>query len=197
MKVALIAFILTTCAFAAAQDSGPPSAGPSGGAPVLKALNQPDEGGRLLGIPAVQDDLQLTDDQRAKLKTLLQNKTSVQTNPKLVNEQIREILTPDQFKRLEQIRLQVAGLMVLAAPRVAKKLQITDDQASKIQSIIQKARDDQKAEVPKPAHPLIELRDNVEPLIRALLTPDQIATWQTLIGKPFVMPTPRGAARAP
>lgn len=194
MKITLLALILAACAFAAAQDSGPPSAGPSGGAPVLRSLNQPDEGGRLLAMPAVQEDLQLTDAQKTQLKDLLRNKTSVQTSPKLVNEQIREILTPDQFKRLEQIRLQVAGLMALAAPRLAKKLQITDDQANKIQTIVQKARDEQKAESPKPLRPFIELRDKVEPMIRALLTVDQLAAWQTLIGKPFVMGTPRNAA---
>jgi len=176
-------------AFAQQPQSGPPNAGPTGGAPALRSINKPNERGRLLEMPAVQEDLQLTDAQKDQLKALLAKKadSTVQTTPVNVNQQIKEILTKDQLKRLEQIRLQIAGLMAVVQPRIAKKLELTDQQTQQIQTLVQKAKQDLKAERPKPKHAGLELREKVDPQIRPILTPAQLTAWDTLVGRPFVL----------
>jgi Spy/CpxP family protein refolding chaperone len=188
MKATFVAVLFLSCLGAYAQQSGPPTAGPLGGAPPLKAINQPNDGARILLMPAVQADLQLTDDQRDKLKALLQKRKDNPVQPTAinVNQQVREILTQDQLVRLEQIRIQIAGYMAVLQPKIAKKLQITDKQAAQILEVIQKARGEQRSEIPKPAHPFLELRAKVDPAILSILTSDQQTGWNQLTGKPFV-----------
>ena len=89
MKSAFILFVAALSVCAAAQDPGPPTAGPSGGAPVLKSLNQPDDGGRLLTMPAVQDDLLLTDPQKDQIKALFAKNASYP----VINQVPREIVS--------------------------------------------------------------------------------------------------------
>ncbi len=139
-------------------------------------------------MPAVQTDLALSDDQKAQLKDLFAKKTreQLQASPVNINQRIREVLTKEQFQRLDEIRLQVAGLASVVAPRVARALKLTDDQVVKIRAIIQKERDAQKIQVPKPTHPFLELKAKVDPQIRELLTPEQQSAWDAMLGKPFI-----------
>jgi hypothetical protein len=48
---------------------------------------------------------------------------------------LKETLTPDQFKRLQEIGVQAAGSAAINDPRVAKELAMTDDQTKKIAEI--------------------------------------------------------------
>jgi Spy/CpxP family protein refolding chaperone len=54
--------------------------------------------------------------------------------------QIKEILQPEQMKRLKEIRLQVIGVSVLLDPEVAGALDLTDEQKSQIRDVIADGR---------------------------------------------------------
>src|SRR5262249_10310572 len=47
-----------------------------------------------------------------------------------------KLLSDDQRKQLEQIRVGRAGLAALAEPEIAKKLQLTDDQTTKVADLL-------------------------------------------------------------
>ena len=51
-----------------------------------------------------------------------------------------EVLTPAQHKRLDQITLQVAGLLWIRRPDVAAKLKLTDEQKKKAALYQEEAR---------------------------------------------------------
>lgn len=107
------------------------------------------------------------------------------------NEQfLKKHLTPSQNERLDQITLQVAGLVYVTRPLHAEKLKLTADQVQKAKQLQKEAR----AELEK----LIEAKDaknrhkeivalwqvNHERLEK-LLTESQKATWKKMTGPEF------------
>jgi Spy/CpxP family protein refolding chaperone len=121
---------------------------------------------RLLRNQDVQNDLQLTTDQKDKLRDAAQSmgmgnmrdrmqelrdlapeerQTKMQELMKEMQEktekQLAEILQPAQLDRLKEIRLQVMGGAALALPEVAKALNITDEQTEKLKAIQQQVQD--------------------------------------------------------
>jgi Spy/CpxP family protein refolding chaperone len=86
----------------------------------------------LLRIEKVQEDLKLTAEQKEKLQGLARGPEA--------EKQVAEILTPEQTKRLHQIRLQVAGPAALGDPEVVKALEITEEQQAKLREVQQQAR---------------------------------------------------------
>lgn len=61
------------------------------------------------------------------------------------NPQIAGILTADQNKRLDEIKIQMGGARIVSDPEVAKTLGLTDDQNSKIKDAIDKNGSDRRA----------------------------------------------------
>jgi hypothetical protein len=55
---------------------------------------------------------------------------------------LSEILAPEQKKRLDQIGMQVAGLLWVGRPDVSSVLKLTSDQRKKIQELHKEARKD-------------------------------------------------------
>ena len=124
-------------------------------------------GGGFLGLlrnQDVQNDLQLTTDQKDKLRDAAQGmgnmrermqglqdlpqeerREKMQEIMKEVQEktekQLAEILQPAQLQRLKEIRLQVIGAAALALPEVAKALDITAEQTEKLKAIQQDMQD--------------------------------------------------------
>lgn len=136
---------------------------PGGGDPTL----------RLLGLPEVQKELDLMEDQIAKLKSVddayrqkrqkefgdLRGLPEDQRRAKFAelmekrkawNEQaikeVQEILLPPQFDRLHEISIQVRGISALADPKVQDELGLSEQQKTKLK----------------------ELRDSVETQMRAM-----------------------------
>ncbi len=111
----------------------------------------------LLQRDDVRTDLQLTDDQKAKLYDVTQGvqervyeaRRATRGDPdaqhaafenifKKVEEDVNAILTPGQKTRLREIAVQLAGFSSAAADDVQKKLSITDSQKAKITDLLQR-----------------------------------------------------------
>jgi hypothetical protein len=50
-------------------------------------------------------------------------------------EEIQQLLSPEQFKRLKQIRVQWYGIAALRVPDLAAELKLTDDQVTKVNDL--------------------------------------------------------------
>jgi len=80
-----------------------------------------------------QDFQSITPEQRQKMNDITR-KLNEEFNPK-----VKELLSADQFKRLQQIQLQTnlafAGPMALNVPEVDSQLKLTEDQKQKLMAI--------------------------------------------------------------
>jgi len=113
-----------------------------------------------------------------------------------MNEQaqkdLKGILKDDQMTRLEQIALQQRGPeAAMNDPKLAEKLKLTDDQKSKIRTILEDSRaqmpsrddfqNDREAAMKKMADVRKESREKV----MNVLTSEQKETWKEMTGAPF------------
>ncbi len=177
----------------------------------------------LLRIPAVQRELELVGDQFAALEKLLNGGQTqlrstfeslrelqdlpeaerdarrleilreIQNRPRELSLRVQEILVPHQSQRLSeltlQFRLEREGLPALAAPEVCEPLGLSADQRLTLQKLAhEKTR---------------ELNEQIETLraqadrqvLRAVLTPAQLAKFDQLHGAPF--PSKASSAKSP
>lgn len=118
---------------------------------------------RLIVNPAVQDEIKLTDDQKDKLATwyegfnekieekskgiernrenfakLMAIRTEVSEN---AEKELKDVLKPDQIKRIKQIEFQMMGTRALQNEDVQKELGITDEQKEKFTKIGEESRE--------------------------------------------------------
>jgi hypothetical protein len=125
-----------------------------------------------LGLPEVQKELEVMDDQIAKLKGVedeyrqkiqkefgdLRNLPEDQRRTKYAefqekrrtwNEEavkkVQEILLPPQWDRLHEISIQVRGTSALSDPKVQEELGLTEQQKTKIQEIGETAGNQMRA----------------------------------------------------
>jgi hypothetical protein len=170
-----------------------------------------------LMAPNVQRDLKLTDTQVKRVQETLREITErhqadysalrdaspdvrwtkMATLHDTVSDEVKNALSlsTEQAKRFDQICLQAHGLHAFASRTVDEKLKLTDDQKSKIQEIVEAARnsnaaasnnsdaseqDRTEARNKKAA----AQKENVAK-VHALLTNDQKQAWQELIGDPI------------
>ena len=118
--------------------------------------------GFLLNAPTVQKDLDLVDDQKAKIKEInekartamgeifsgmrdltpeerdakrAENMKKMEALGEKTAKEIEGILLPDQLKRLKGIALQRMGLTALSDKGIQKDLKMTTEQVDKIKSI--------------------------------------------------------------
>jgi hypothetical protein len=140
------------------SERGPGGGGPPPGGQRLFGTGEMAMGPfRLLQIPKVKKELNLTDEQSEKIKQVAQEmrpgqgqwhgsgdaRPSFEEMQKRMAERIEkidkklaEILKPDQLERFKQLRIQFQGPAAFANPEVAKTLQITDEQQKKLKEII-------------------------------------------------------------
>jgi hypothetical protein len=161
----------------------------------------------LLGIPAVQQELGLSETQKSDLNDL-QQKTQeqvrasfgdfgqmqdlspeerdkrfaaaakkVEETNRQADEKAAKILNAKQAERLGQLRLQRDGPAALARPEIAKQLGLTDEQQAKIKG------------------PQGGFRLQADVL--AALTAEQKAKWAEMKGKEFQFPQPQGPGFGP
>ncbi len=117
---------------------------------------------RLIQVEQVQKEIELLDDQKAKLKEVaektsalrremfaamqdlnreqrrekmgeLREKMEAQT--KDLRAQVEKILMPNQIARLKEINIQVQGLRALSNPEVVEALKITDAQQKELEEV--------------------------------------------------------------
>jgi Spy/CpxP family protein refolding chaperone len=190
--------------------------------PTLKIENQPVGGPPplfLLQQKDVQKELKLTSEQIAKVKQGFdKQKQEAQALRELqgdarqerVRELMRadrktmhEILQPDQQKRLSQIMLQEQGAPAFAHPRVARELNISDDQEQKIEDILDTASRKMRSvyrngQADTGRQQAEDLDKQTTTSILDVLTPEQKMKWKQMVGTPFhgEIPSP-SAAEAP
>jgi hypothetical protein len=166
----------------------------------------------------VLDELKVSDDQRDKLMQLAM-KQIMETGPfleslkdapapereeklndhrkvaleKLVKDE-KDVLQPDQLKRLRQLTLQQEGGFALGHDEVRKELKITPEQMMKFSAIVQDLqksverliKEAQSGGKPEELRPKVEQarRDHAKQL-EAVLTEAQKKQWKEMLGPPF------------
>jgi Spy/CpxP family protein refolding chaperone len=113
------------------------------------------------------------------------------------NAKLGEILLPHQIERLGQISLQqsmrMRGMAVLADPKVAAKLSLTDDQKKKIEAQSEAVRSKmqemfQGGNRDGMREKMEQMRKESDEKYSAVLTADQKAQFEKLKGAEFKMP---------
>jgi hypothetical protein len=175
-----------------------------------KAKPVPEEGAIevvLLRHKAVRDDLKLTHREARKIHEFTEaqwKKTEQIEELPDANERDRkyeemtkedekflnEILTPAQHKRLDQITLQVAGLLWIKRPEVAADLKLTDEQKKKAAQYQQEARKEMEellySTTQRNRHAeLRKLNELCKKRVLELLTDEQEAKYAEMVGPPF------------
>jgi Mg2+ and Co2+ transporter CorA len=165
----------------------------------------------------VLDELKVSDDQREKLMQHLQDRI-METGPFLESlkeagperekkldehrkaareklaKQLKELLQPEQLKRLRQVTLQQEGAFALGQEDVRKELKITQDQMMKFMAVVQDLQKSVQALVkeaqsggnPEEIRPKVEqLRKDHAKKLEAILTDAQKKQWKELLGPAF------------
>lgn len=112
-----------------------------------------------------------------------------------VKKELQGVLDKEQFARYEQISLQAMGVEAFTQPEVAERLKMTEEQKSKLEEavsgmreqmmeIFQGAQGDREGAMRK----MTELRESTRKKVMDLMTAEQKAEWEKMIGKPFQMP---------
>lgn len=110
---------------------------------------------------------------------------------KRISRQLEALLTPEQEKRLGQICLQQRGVYAFTDPEVRKRLKLSDEQKTQIDNVFKKSSKSRhfpppwrrggmsgKFKFPKKG-------PNPLPTILNLLTKEQRAAWEQMLGQPF------------
>ena len=169
----------------------------------------PEEGAvqvMLLRQKSVREELKLTDDEARKIDdfTHRQHRKALQADKRdkaereRAYEQLRQenerfldqTLEPQERKRLQEITLQMAGLLWVTNPDIASKLNLTDEQKQRAKLLQREAR--REAEELIHTHTgsarqekFRELRETSRKRLMELLTDDQEVIWKQLTGAPF------------
>jgi hypothetical protein len=169
----------------------------------------PEEGATevmLLLQPAVCDDLKLSDDERDKIHKFASGQWKKAQELSKLDEKARdrefmsmtkdnerfiaETLTKDQQERLDEILLQVAGLLWVTRPEIAKKLDLTEEQKKKAAQLQKEARQEMEELIhsttdAKKEEKLAELRQTSRQRLQSLLTDKQKSKWKEMSGQPL------------
>jgi hypothetical protein len=161
----------------------------------------------LLRHKAVRDDLKLTHREARKIHEFTEEQwKEAQEVEKIPDEKERdrrydemtkenekflsETLTPEQRKRLDQITLQVAGLLWIDRPDIAAALKLTDEQKKKADEYQAMARKEMEellhSETRRDRHAeLRKLHQTSKERLLELLTDEQEAKLHEMMGHPF------------
>ncbi|HUY33493.1 MAG TPA: hypothetical protein VMV69_12150 [Pirellulales bacterium] len=169
----------------------------------------PEEGAvevMLLRQHSVRKELKLTDDEAEKIHKFTSQQWKKAQHVSALGEKERdrkfdemtkenerfleETLTKDQKKRLDQITLQVAGLLCVTRPHVASKLKLTSEQKKRAPQLQKEARDEMEELIHSTSdgekqEKLSELRQTSKKRLLELLTDEQESEWKKMTGAPF------------
>ena len=178
-------------------------------------------GAGFLAAPNVQKDLKLNDAQVRKVQEILREIrerhqgdysalrdaspdvrwAKMATLNETVSEEVKKALSfsAEQSKRFDQISLQAHGLQAFANPTVEQKLNLTNDQKSKIREIVEATRSSFAGAFNKDASEqertdarnkrAATQKENLTK-VQALLTDDQKKAWKELTGEPIEIKYP-------
>jgi Spy/CpxP family protein refolding chaperone len=213
-KVLTIGLVVLAASPAFAQRQGRGGPGGRGGFEMTPA--------QLLGMEKVQEELKITDDQKAQFTKITDKyKEEMATARKDMNrEKITElrkaetedfdkaiptVLKPDQVKRLKQLEVQAGGIRALSKEDVQTALKLTDDQKKSIKDSEDELRKDVQemfqsagGDRTKMAEMFTKVQGmQKEALEKAVngFTPDQKKEWTELNGAKFEFPARTGGRR--
>lgn len=174
----------------------------------------PGMGGGVLGllrVEKVQKELELTDDQKAELEKVAEQARERMRSAfqgggqgggperfrqlqEETNKAVQNVLLPHQWKRLNQIQLQVTGLAgSLMREDVRKELGVTEEQAEKIREATRQVFEQMRGERPQGERPdpaqmrerFQQMRQKAEEAVMSQLTEEQKKKWNEMIGEKF------------
>ncbi|GIW81404.1 MAG: hypothetical protein KatS3mg105_3211 [Gemmatales bacterium] len=157
----------------------------------------------LLKVPDVQKDLNLSEEQVAKIKEMAAAEEKARANAKgqglqklrevlkSHQEKVASLLNDEQKKRLEQLQAQQRGIQAFS-----RQLEFTREQRQKIgelrkelyKEVVDLARNGKAEEARKKA---AEVAKKLNDEIYKVLTPEQQKKWKEMTGKPFKGELPR------
>jgi Spy/CpxP family protein refolding chaperone len=161
--------------------------------------------GMLLRQEIVQKELNITADQLAKLKDVLEARPGGggQQNPRDMTDEerqkmreemgkrmaeqekkIADVLDDKQEARLKQLRLQVGGAMAIMSEDVSKELKITEEQTGKMRAAMQEMRDARQGGGGGPEG-FAEMREKMNAKVMEILTDAQKAQYKEMLGPAF------------
>ena len=130
----------------------------------------------------VQVELGLSEGQIAEIEGLLDE--SEDQEPTGGESAWEDVLTDDQRARYRELSLQRAGLRALAEDDVAEELGLSPEQAATIQEAIEAARP-QRGEGGFDREAFMRLREEMNEKIMDVLTDEQKAKWEEMLGDEF------------
>ena len=202
--------------------------GPGGGRGGLG--RGPQGGSMLLGIPEVQAELALTDDQKKEIVAMgekareamrggfnfqeLQNLPQEERQKKMEEfraksedlekknlEAVKKLLDEKQNARFAELSLQREGIPAIGRPEVAEKLGLSAEQKEKVAKLREENRPQRGAfggpgggseeERRAAFEKMRQAREKYLADLQGVLTDDQKASWEKLLGKKFEFPAPR------
>lgn len=166
----------------------------------------------------VQTELKLTDDQKQKLEDQLQETVQnameffqklegltpaerdkeLQAYRQKAHEKLagflKELLKPEQLKRMRQLELQQEDVFAFGQPDVMAEIKLDDDQRQrfmktvmelqrKLEPLIKEAQTQGNPEVVRPK--AMALRKEYAARIESILTEPQRERWKKMLGEPF------------
>lgn len=163
---------------------------------------------QIVASPAVQDEIKLTDDQKAKLKdwgkdymakamekmkdlrdlSPEERTTKMAEMNKDVYKELATVLDEKQVKRVKQISYQAQGMRAFSSPEVQDAVKLTDDQKAKVKDIADEQQKDMR-ELFSGGRPdqtkMAALQKEGMEKVTKVLTDDQQKAWKDLTGEPF------------
>lgn len=154
----------------------------------------------------VQEDLKTTAEQNQKIHAFadkqwkkaqaLRNSSEAERDRAFeamakANQQfLKTTLSPEQCKRLNQIAMQVAGLLWIMRSDVAAELNLTDEQRQKIRELHSEARKEAQEALRSNNEAVEEskfreMRQANRRRLMGVLTDEQKAKWKEMAGQPF------------
>ncbi len=168
---------------------------------------------QVMGMPNVQEELKLTEDQLAIMaelrRSLQQRGRGAEARDKALaaaEEKIKSVLSPEQAVRRRQIQLQALVVHALLLPDVIETLELTQPQQNQLREIETKFREDRRVLAGTPSE---ERLSNGRQLVKetmatalAVLKPSQREKFEKLRGPEFdfsrrVPPAPGYEGRPP
>jgi hypothetical protein len=140
--------------------------------------------------------------QEERQKKMEELRAKMEEATKKATDAVNSVLDEKQKERLAQLRLQRQGIAALATPAVAEKLGLTQEQKDKIAKLGEERRasfgaggfnrdatDEERRAAREKAQ---QATQKYEADVLGVLTGDQKATWEKMLGAKFEFPQQRG-----
>jgi hypothetical protein len=154
---------------------------------------------QLVANPGVQRELHLTPAQKSQLTSVVDELQDSRAAHTQARDALSKVLTADQIKRLEEVRLHVLDGLSLEDPAIADQLNLSADQRKSLKKAVAENATDERemndvmkrARFPNPKSRrdfVKKYREKASERLKSFLTGLQKEQFQKLKGKPLVEP---------